>query len=122
MRSWILSLAGAVGALAFVGQSAVAEHTVVPVTPAALTIGSEAQFEGSGHAIVEVRHPHTRGRTHFYAPPHRRSPYHGSYWHRGPVYRYPQYRYRHPYGRPYYGRPGGGVYFYGPRVGIGIGW
>lgn len=119
MRPWILSLM-AVGAVIFLAQPAAAE-TSVAVTPAVLTIDSEGAFEGTSHAIHEVRHGHHRGRHHFhydYRRPHgsryhyhyRPHPFYQPYWHHG-------------YPRHYdYGHPRGGVYFYGPRVGVGIGW
>ncbi len=121
MRLWTLSLAGVVSVLAFAVQPAAAEHPTVPVTPAVLTIGSDAQFEGSGHSIVEVRYPRSRGRARVYTPPHWRPPHYGTYRVPGRATWYPHpYGYRYPH--PYPVHPYGGVYFHGPRVGIGLGW
>ena len=123
MKSWIVSLAAAVGVLVFVAQPAAANQPELAVTPAVLTIEADGELEGTDHAIQEVRHSRGRGRGRdrgrgrgrrdFYRPPSRR-PGVGIYV-PPPVYRY-------PYHYPYYAPPRGGVYFYGPRVGIGIGW
>jgi hypothetical protein len=114
MRLWILSLATVAGVVMFTAQRAVAE-TGVAVSPAVLTVDSEGE---SGHAIHEVRHHRHRGRHfyHDYRRPYRGPHYYGPHRYYGP-YRYPGY---HRY--PYYGRHRGGVYFHGPRVGVGIGW
>lgn len=116
MRLWILALAVATGAAMLVARPAAAA-TGVEATPAVLTIDSQGEFVGSGHAIQEVQHRRYRGRPHYhYRPPHWGPRYYRPY----PPYR-PE-RHRGYYRHPYRGRPRGGVYFYGPRVGVGIGW
>ncbi len=121
MNSWTLSLAAAFGVLVLFAQPAAADSPQLAVNPAVLTIGADGETGGTDHAIHEVQYRRGRGhgRHHFYGPPAWRPP-HRTYRHPG-VYAPPRgYRYRHRYW--HHGPRRGGVYFYGPRIGIGIGW